>query len=182
MMKTHPGRDIHIDASVAAQATLDTLAMPRGSLGHFEHVAVELARARGSSNPDGRQRRLLIFAGDHGVVAEAVGVWPQSVTRSIMRLIVDGRAVCSSIAKAVGAPVKLVDVGSIGPALAGACYSDCRVAEGTRNLAVEPAMTSAQFDRAFEVGVKQREMLHQTVSRFWLWEKSASAIPRWHLS
>jgi nicotinate-nucleotide--dimethylbenzimidazole phosphoribosyltransferase len=60
------------------QAKLDGLAKPVGSLGRLEALAVELAMASGSLTPVTRPRCLMLFAADHGVVAQ--GVTPCATT------------------------------------------------------------------------------------------------------
>ena len=74
------------------QARLDALAKPLGSLGRLEALAVELAVAQQSLNPVTRPRRVVLFAGDHGVVAQGVTPWPSAVTTAMVETILKGRA------------------------------------------------------------------------------------------
>lgn len=134
-------------------AHLDSLAKPPGSLGRLEELAVRLAAIQGTLAPRTRPRRLFVFAGDHGVVADGVGIWPQDVTSAMLRVIASGRASCSALAAISNTPVELVDVGSkIAEPPVGPVYSDRRVARGTLSLASGPAMTAEQFWAAWTIG------------------------------
>lgn len=136
----------------AARARLDALAKPPGSLGRLERLAVRLAETQGRLDPLASPRRLIVFAGDHGVVAEGVGLWPDAVTTAMMRLMLAGRAGSAALARGAGADMVLVDAGSKSEGLSGASYRDWRVARGTANLARGPAMTPAQFEAALVAG------------------------------
>ncbi|MBS0640385.1 MAG: nicotinate-nucleotide--dimethylbenzimidazole phosphoribosyltransferase [Proteobacteria bacterium] len=132
------------------QARLDSLAKPPGSLGRLERLAARLAETQGTLRPETTPRRLLIFAGDHGVVEEGIGLWPSDVTAAIMRLTLQGRSAAGAIAQSVGADVVLVDAGSKAPA--GLSHRDWRVRQGTANLAQGPAMSAAEFHAALDLG------------------------------
>lgn len=134
-------------------AYLDLLAKPKGSLGRLEELAVRLGSIQGTLRPATKPRRLLIFAGDHGVVGDGVGIWPQAVTGAMIHLIASGRASCSVLAAQFDASVVLVDAGSIidNPPIC-EFYKDRRIARGTRSLARQAAMTSDEFWKAWMVG------------------------------
>ncbi|WP_424813230.1 nicotinate-nucleotide--dimethylbenzimidazole phosphoribosyltransferase [Roseococcus sp. YIM B11640] len=147
-----------------ARQRLDALAKPRGSLGTLERLAVRLAETQGRIDPEASPRRLIVFAGDHGVVAEGVGLWPDEVTAAMMRLILEGRAGCSALARASATPVVLVDAGSKAEGISGEAYRDWRVAKGTRSFARGPAMSPAEFDAALACGARAaREAAEQGV-------------------
>lgn len=141
-----------IDAETV-QAHLDSLAKPPGSLGKLEQLASRLAITQNTLQPVSKPRKLLIFAGDHGVVAEGVGLWPSAVTGAMINVIAAGRASCSALAAASDTAISLVDVGShmVTPPTA-AIYKDARVAKGSANLAQVPALTVDQFWQAWVVG------------------------------
>ena len=132
---------------------LDRLAKPSGSLGRLELLAARLCAIQGTLAPKTRPRRLVLFASDHGVVAEGVTMWPSAVTGVMIRSIRRGGAAGTVLAAAASTDVVLVDVGSEAPPEPDRPgYRDRRVARGTANLAAGPAMTPAQFDRALAVG------------------------------
>ncbi len=141
-----------IDAETIA-AHLDGLAKPPGSLGRLEVLAARLAVTQNTLQPKTKPRRLIIFAGDHGVVEEGVGLWPSAVTAAMIGVIANGRASCSALAAAADTPVVLIDAGSqIKDAPASKIYVDARVAKGSANLANGPALTPDQFWAAWLVG------------------------------
>lgn len=138
---------------------LDGLAKPRRSLGRLEELAVRLAGIQRTLRPEVRPRRLVLFAGDHGVVARGVSAWPSDVTGLMVGTILMGRASSSALAAAHDCSLRLVDVGVAGPRGQSeqSFFRDARVASGTQDLSVGPAMTSAQFDAAWQVGVDEAE-------------------------
>jgi nicotinate-nucleotide--dimethylbenzimidazole phosphoribosyltransferase len=101
----------------------------------------------------------VLFASDHGVVASGVSAWPSEVTGLMVGTILMGRASSSALAAAHDCSVRLVDVGvaSARPRSAPPFFRDARIAAGTRDLALEPAMTPAQFDAAWRVGAEEAE-------------------------
>jgi nicotinate-nucleotide--dimethylbenzimidazole phosphoribosyltransferase len=142
------------DIAAAARVRLDALAKPPGSLGRLERLAVRLAETQRSLSPVTRPRRLVVFAGDHGVVEEGVGLWPDAVTVAMMRLMLEGRASSAVLARQAGAGMVLVDAGSKAPSFAGPGYRDWRVERGTANLARGPAMGVDGFEAALAVGAR----------------------------
>src|SRR5688572_9795332 len=92
-------------------AHLDALAKPRRSLGRLEELAVRLAMIQRTLKLTTRPRRLVLFAGDHGVVASGVSAWPSTVTGLMVDAILAGRASSTALAAATDCDVRLVDVG-----------------------------------------------------------------------
>ena len=139
----------------AARDRLETLAKPPGSLGRLEDLATRLAETQGRLLPFSTPRRLLIFAGDHGVVEENVGPWSSRVTEAMMCLMLSGRSASAALANATGTGLTIVDVGTCGASLAPhSDYRDWRVGKGTGNLARVPAMSARQFHAALAVGAR----------------------------
>jgi nicotinate-nucleotide--dimethylbenzimidazole phosphoribosyltransferase len=138
------------------RAHLDSRAKPPGSLGRLEDLAGELCRIQQTLTPVARPRRVVLFAADHGVVAEGVSAWPAAVTGAMVRTIADGRAASSVLAAASGTDLRLIDVGVNGPTLADeGVYRNRRVRRGSRNLAVEPALSVEDFRQAVTIGEEQ---------------------------
>ncbi len=139
------------------QARLDALAKPPGSLGRLEALAVELALAQQSLTPVIRPRRIVLFAGDHGVAAQGVTAWPSAVTTAMVQTILNGRASSTALAAACGADLRVVDAGMADPASGPypAHYRAAPVARGTADLSQGPAMDAAQFDAAWALGADE---------------------------
>jgi nicotinate-nucleotide--dimethylbenzimidazole phosphoribosyltransferase len=135
---------------------LDRLAKPPGSLGRLEDLAARLCTIQGTLSPRTRPRRLVVFAADHGVVAQGVTAWPSAVTGLMIRAIACGGAASTVLAESSGTELVLVDVGSGSePLPPKPGYEVRKVANGTADLAEGPAMSRAQFEEAWQVGVDQ---------------------------
>lgn len=143
----------------SAWAHLDGLAKPRRSLGKLEELAVRLASIARTLRPAVRPRRLVLFAADHGVVVRGVSAWPSEVTGLMVSTILAGRATSSALAAAQACSVRLIDVGTASPPpqTPPAFFRSARVAPGTRDLSTGPAMTLAQFESAWQVGVEEAQ-------------------------
>jgi nicotinate-nucleotide--dimethylbenzimidazole phosphoribosyltransferase len=140
----------------AIRQHLDSLTKPPGSLGRLEDLAARLCLLQGSLCPATRPRKLVLFAGDHGVTEEGVSAWPSRVTELMLTAIVEGGAAGSVLARQTGTELLLVDVGSLAaPLPPRPGYLAAHVRAGTRNLAKEPALTVEEFDGAWEVGATQ---------------------------
>jgi len=144
---------------------LDGLTKPPKSLGRLEELAARLCLVQQTLSPVTRPRRLVLFAGDHGVVASGVSQWPSEITRLMIGGIREGGAASSVFARETSTDLVLVDVGALSDdtddqGCAGGRDAPVRsivrrVRAGTRNLADEPALTSAEFAQAVEVGAEQ---------------------------
>lgn len=138
-------------AMEAAQARLDALAKPPGSLGALELYAVRLAGITGQLPPDISRRALLVFCADNGVVAENVGSAPASVTRSQAINIARGLTGVAVLARANRAAVIACDVGVDVPIEYPGVRS-LRVRASTGNIRVEDAMTREEALAALGTG------------------------------
>lgn len=142
----------------AAQAHLDALAKPPGSLGRLEGLAVRLACAQGKLPPTANRPRVVVFAADHGAPrAHALSPYPPEVTASMVRTFASGRAAVCALARQAGAELEVVDVGVIGitedlPAADGVRLVRAPVGPGTRDLVTGPAMGAAELEQALEAG------------------------------
>ena len=77
-------RPLDREAMTRAQARQDVLTKPQGSLGRLEELSIQLAGIQGKPIPQIRHKAIIIMAGDHGVVAEKVGNWPQEITAQMV--------------------------------------------------------------------------------------------------
>ena len=138
-------------------ARLDALAKPQRSLGKLEAFAVRLAVIQQRLDPVTRPRRIVLFAGDHGVVAQGVTAWPSAVTGLMIGTILAGRATSSALAAAQGCDLRLVDVGAVSPQAGPhpTFFNAASIAPGTADLGIGPAMTVTQFRSAWAVGANE---------------------------
>ena len=140
------------EAMDQAQTRLDQLTKPPGSLGKLEAIAIKLAGITGELYPDISHRQLVLFAGDHGVVAEGVSAFPQEVTESMVLNFLNGGAAVNVFARQGDVQIKLVDVGMIAD-LTHPELQKCKVKAGTNNFCAGPAMTKEEAIEAIEVGI-----------------------------
>lgn len=136
-----------------AQARLDRLTKPPGSLGRLEELAARYVMLSGEVKPSLPRAAIFTFAADHGVANDGVSAYPQEVTAQMVLNFLRGGAGVNVLAGHVGAEVRVVEIGVASelPALPGLIRR--RIAEGTKNLLHEPAMTKAQARQAVEAGI-----------------------------
>ncbi|MGA7326468.1 MAG: nicotinate-nucleotide--dimethylbenzimidazole phosphoribosyltransferase [Rhodomicrobium sp.] len=134
------------------RAAIDAKAKPLGSLGRIEALALHIGLVTQSLKPDLGRAALVLFAGDHRIVAEGVTAYPSEVSALVAQMILEGRAGANIAAQAAGADVFLIDAGLNTPLAPQAGFIDKRIRSGTRNFLLEPAMTEREFEQAFEAG------------------------------
>jgi len=138
----------------AAWERLDTLTKPPRSLGRLESIGAQLARIQGTVLPTVAAKRILLMAGDHGVVAEGISPYPQDVTWQMVANFASGGAAINQIARSVGASVEVYDVGVARDLSELRNIRHANVCHGTQNMALGPAMTRETCCRAILVGVE----------------------------
>ncbi len=153
-------RPVDQSLSEKAQAHLDNLTKPQGSLGRLEELALQMYLIQEGA-PQADPMRIYTVAGDHGVNAEGVSIFPQEVTRQMILNFLNGGAGINVLAKTAGAQLYVVDAGSCGGG-----YDEHpnliqeKVAPGTANLAKGPAMTRDQCLKALLLGISLADRAH----------------------
>ena len=156
-------------AQAAAKSRLDQLTMPHWALGRLMDLALELAGITGSARPPVARKTVVVMAGDHGVTAEGVSLYPSEVTLQMVLNFVAGGAGINALARLVGAQVQVVDMGVRGDTTALATagkITRVHIADGTKNMAVGAAMTREQAMRAVEAGIEIALALDATTDVF----------------
>lgn len=87
----------------AAEARNGVLTKPPGALGRLEHVAIWVAGWQGTPKPRMDQPQVVIFAGNHGVVAQGVSAFPAAVTEQMVANFRSGGAAINQLAAVFGA-------------------------------------------------------------------------------
>lgn len=137
-----------------AAARQEILAKPTGALGTLEDITVQLAGITGHVKNHVKKQAVVIMSADNGVVDEGVASAPQSVTLSQTINFTRRLTGVSSMAKYFGIDILVVDTG-VKMAIPPQLYTDSmvedgkltelivnrRIANGTKNLAREDAMT-----------------------------------------
>ncbi len=155
-------------AMEAARARQGTLTKPAGSLGRLEELSIQLAGITGTDIPEAPMKSaVIVMAGDHGVAAEGVSLFPQEVTPQMVFTFIGGGAGINVLARHVGADVIVVDVGVAAELEEHPLIRSKKVALGTQNMTQGPAMTREQAVRALCVGIEvAREQIDAGVQIF----------------
>ena len=135
------------------QAAIDDKTKPLGALGRLEALALQLGLIQGSARPVLRRPTVIVFAADHGVADAGVSAYPAEVTAQMVQNFLAGGAAINVFSRQHGIALEIVDAGVRVPLPAAPGLVNCRIADGTRNFAVEPAMTPAQAAAAMTAGM-----------------------------
>jgi nicotinate-nucleotide--dimethylbenzimidazole phosphoribosyltransferase len=138
----------HREAAIARQAQLTK---PTGALGRLEQLAIELAGLQATERPRAARVPIVIFAGDHGVVAQGVSAYPQAVTIAMMANFASGGAAISVLARELGSRLEVVDAGTLAEAAMPGIVTD-KPRLGSRDFSLEAALTPAELAFAFAAG------------------------------
>jgi len=141
------------DAAAEALRHLDTLTKPPGSLGRLEEVAARLVALTGAA-PRVARPVIFTFAADHGVVAEGVSAYPQSVTAQMVENFLRGGAAVNVLARDCGARVVVADFGVASSVAHSETLIRCSLGAGTANMTRGPAMSHEQAEAAIEHGAR----------------------------
>ncbi len=96
------------EAARGARERQDTLTKPPGSLGRLEELAVFMAGWQGRSIPTLTNAQALVFAGNHGICAQGVNVYPQSVTAQMVANFEAGGAAINQLCQVAGARLSVI--------------------------------------------------------------------------
>ena len=165
---TSPPHALDAAAEAAAIARQGQLTKPPGALGELETLAIRLAALQGSERPAVERVWITVFAGDHGVAAEAVSAFPQAVTAEMVKNFARGGAAISVAARAIGAELEVIDLGTAVelPPVAGVQH--LRLGPGTANFTAGPAMTEEQCARALNAGRHSAERAQLAGSQLYI--------------
>jgi nicotinate-nucleotide--dimethylbenzimidazole phosphoribosyltransferase len=97
-------------ACAAAREREGQLTKPAGSLGRLEEIAEWLAGWQGTPRPHVDKPLVAVFAGNHGVVAQGVSPFPQSVTQAMVANFTAGGAAINQICKTFDLSLKVYEL------------------------------------------------------------------------
>jgi len=147
----------HIDMKMMdeAQKKIDSLTKPKQSLGKLEEFAKRMAGITGNLHPSLKNKIIFTMAGDHGVAQESVSLFPQEVTAQMIYNFLNGGAGVNVLAQHIEARVVVVDMGTATEiSTKSKDFIDKKVALGTKNIAIGPAMTKGEAIRSIESGIE----------------------------
>ncbi|HVE99120.1 MAG TPA: nicotinate-nucleotide--dimethylbenzimidazole phosphoribosyltransferase [Mycobacteriales bacterium] len=131
------------------------LTKPAGALGKLEGLSIWLAGVQRVSPPRSlKRKRLVVFAGDHGIAARGVSAYPPDVTAQMVRNLVAGGAAANVLAGRVGVGLRVLDlaVATDLPDLP-ADVASHKVRRGSGAIDKEPALPLPEAMAAFGAGV-----------------------------
>lgn len=137
-----------------AQAALNRLTKPVGSLGRLEDLAARYVSITQLFPPTVPEALVFTLAADHGVAGEGVSAYPSSVTAQMVLNFIKGGAAINVLARQVGATVRVVDMGvqsHLGH-LPGLIVH--KVGMGTKNFLKGPAMSREEAVQSIEIGIR----------------------------
>jgi len=124
-------------ARAAAEARNGQLTKPPGALGRLEALAVWFGAWQGTDRPRCDRPQVLIFAGNHGVVAQGVSAFPAEVTVQMVANFRHGGAAINQLSKAFGAEMAVHAL---------------ELERPTVDFTTGPAMSEAEVVAALRVG------------------------------
>jgi len=125
---------------------------PIGALGKLENIALKIGLIQQTLKPQILHPTMLIFAADHGIVAEGVSPYPQEVTWQMVMNFVNGGAAINIFAKQNGWKIEIIDAGVNTRFSQSLPIHHVKINFGTKNFLHEPAMTETELKKAIETG------------------------------
>jgi len=141
------------DLAAALDGAIANKTKPLGSLGTLETLAKQIGLIQQSVQMEVRAPAIVVFAGDHGVVAEGISAFPQDVTWQMVENFLGNGAAINVFARQNGCSLQVVDAGvnhTFGPREG---LTDHKVGMGTANFATAPAMSADQCAQALAHGI-----------------------------
>jgi nicotinate-nucleotide--dimethylbenzimidazole phosphoribosyltransferase len=135
------------------QQKIDNKTKPLGSLGKLEALALQLGLIQNTLNPRIERKHLFIFAADHGIAEEGVSAFPTEVTAQMVKNFLEGGAAINVLCRQYHIDIQVVDMGVRANFADHPGLRNKKIRMGTRNFAVESAMTTAEAKRAVESGM-----------------------------
>jgi len=144
----------HLDAYIQA------LGLPAQSLGLLENVVRKLACIQNTHDIELRQLCHLVFSSDHGVYdrSHQANMSRLSSTDHVKRML-NGQAPVAKACIQHNVDLTVIDCGLNGPELEPQpLLFTHKVAPGTRDFSMMPAMTQEQLEQAVQVGIEQASL------------------------
>ena len=152
MVPSIPG--LHDTALAAAlQRKIDGKTVPRGALGRMAELAVRLGLILGSTEPVLTAPQLIVCAADHGIAARGVSASPRDVTWQMVGNFLAGGAAVSVLARQHGISQTVVDCGVRHDFEPAPGLLIRKIAPGTRDSSIGPAMSAQQCAQALKNGI-----------------------------
>lgn len=136
------------------QHKIDHKTKPLGSLGRLETLALKLGQILGSETPELHAPQMVVFAGDHGLTARGISAFPSDVTWQMVENFLAGGAAVSVFARQHGLALSVVDCGVAHDFSPRDGLLIRKVAPGTADSSIGPAMSAGQCAQALANGME----------------------------
>ena len=120
-----------------AQARQDQLTKPQGSLGRLEEIAVFLAGWQNTERPAVNHGYCLVFAGNHGITAKGISLFPPEVTAQMVLNFEAGGAAINQLCKSADLTLAVTPIALDNP---------------TKDFSEMPAMSREEVLEAMQIG------------------------------
>ena len=156
----------NVALSEALDQAINRKTKPLGSLGILEALVRQIGLIQSALYPELQAPEILVFAADHGIVAENVSAYPQSVTWQMVENFLANGAAINVFSRQNHCALRIIDAGvnhdfGLRPSLV-----DRKIGFGTRNFAIEPAMTTTECATAMTHGMELAAALEGNVVGF----------------
>ncbi len=146
----------------SAQQKIDNKTKPLGALGRLETLAVQMSLIQKRLTPETNSKNIFVFAADHGITEEGVSAYPSEVTAQMVNNFLKGGAAINVLCRHYGIDIKIIDIGVNADFDEHPGLIRNKVRKGTRNFAIEEAMTEAEVYLAIQCGMKIFLDAHRT--------------------
>ena len=137
---------------------INNLTKPKGSLGRLEELALQIGLIQQTLTPQLCHPQNIIFAADHGIVAEGVSVSPKEITWQQIFNFLHGAAGVNFLCRQHGFELKIVDAGVDYDLPYERGIINRKVRRGTANFLHEAAMSEEEMERCLEHGAEVVEL------------------------
>lgn len=137
---------------------INNLTKPKGSLGRLEELALQIGLIQQTLTPQLHHPQNIIFAADHGIVAEGVSVSPKEITWQQIFNFLHGGAGVNFLCRQHGFELKIVDAGVDYDLPYDRGIINRKVRRGTANFLHEAAMSEEEMERCLEHGSEVVEL------------------------
>ena len=143
----------------ALRKKLEHRAETTGGLGELEALAVRLGLIQNTLKPRFRMPQIAIFASDHGLAVEGLGVAGRQSTSLLAHQLLSSQLPLAVFARIQGLELSVVDCGVSDSVSPHARLLARKIAHGTRNARVTAAMSLDQAHAAIRAGMEIADSL-----------------------
>ena len=150
----------HALAGQAAAKLTNVMEGDEDSLGQLKELLLRYIAITGEMNPAAPDKCTVICCASHGVAAEAVSAYPEETTLQMTKSYLIGQgAAANAFANFADSEIFIADFGIKADNIDIPGLLDCRIGNGTANIAQGPAMSREQAIAALEKGIELAEKL-----------------------